>query len=95
MSEHDDPILQNCVLEICCEPEPSSEGLAAAAQVPGPSQRAIAALARLIATEAGSGASALDAARVVLTRFDLAARGTLLPLKQSIAAHARGPKYEG
>ena len=83
----DDPIL-NCILAVCCPPE-----------------RAAAALAKLMQDELGPADStgifrepdwpitkdtAERVAAWIMKRFDLAEKGTLQPLKQSIARLARG-----
>jgi hypothetical protein len=69
-----DPVLLNCALEVCCSPAQAAERLA-----------------ELFRSDAGLDAvSAKLAAACVQKHFDLAERGTLEPLKRSIAALARG-----
>jgi hypothetical protein len=92
MPDHD--ILLNCILEICCEPEPEGEALTASGGAP--CRKAIRSLASELRAHAPqlSEADALAAAGVVLSGFDLAPRGSLQQFKAVIArvAKAASPK---
>lgn len=68
----------NCILQVCC---------------PAGSVQAVDALAAHLAGAIGCAeAEARPYAQCVIEHFDLAEKGTLAPLKASIARLARGPR---
>lgn len=69
----------NCIIGACCPPEVREKALAQ----------------YLAQTSNISDAEAARTAKVILEAFDLAPKGTLLPLIQEVARLARGEGYKG